>query len=544
RLNSDFFAQIFDALATSASPQELVQVAARVVAEALGDWCALWLYDRVGTGPGLAGIHHCDSGKLIPTRIMVGEWFSSQQSNAIQQVAYQDQPAVFTLGEENAIDVLLGSEAQAQLAKQSGTASLILIPLIRYNRRFGILGIGSSDPLFATSADNLEIANEMGRHITTAIAHLQKIALVRQTSQQLTFTSLRLQAILESIPQGVIVTDSRNGRPSFTNSSFNRILGLPENTRHGDITNAALSQITYANGWPYSPDELPWTRSMRTGLPTQPEEITIHHADNRKLTVLCSASPIRDERGSIIGAVALLQDISERKEFEHQKDEFLAMVAHELRTPLTALKGYIQILLRRMTKETAPQFGEREMGMLQVLDRQVNRFSRLVFQLLDFSRIQAGKLELNPSNFSLSNLARTVVAQQQVAAPDRLIRLVEDGDTTVWADQDRVEQVLTNLLSNAIKATKSGSEIIIQLRREQEWVKTSIIDNGVGISEEAKERLFERMYRGPGNSHEGMGLGLFISKGVIDAHEGKIWFESTLGKGSTFHFTLPSSPPN
>lgn len=540
--NVEFFTQIFDALAASVSPQDFAPAAVKAVVGALGDWCAIWLFDLAAGEPKMVGLHHRDPEKLNSARLLASEWLANQQNELYSQTVDLNQPLALELGEEQTVGRLLGSEAKIQLVRQSGTTSLMLIPLIRHNRRFGLLGIGSSDHQFAMTADSLATANEMAKHITTALAQLQQISLARQTSQQLTFTSLRLQAILESIPQGIVVTDSTDGHTTFANNSFNRLVGLPDNVRHSDLLDTVLPHITYANGWPYSAEELPWIRSIRTGLPTQPEEIVIHHPGSRELTVLCSASPIHDEQGITIGAVALLQDISERKEFEHQKDEFLAMVAHELRTPLTALKGYTQILLRRMTSETAPQFGEREVGMLQVVERQVNRFSRLIFQLLDFSRIQAGRLELNPTHFSLGELARSVVAQQQVAAPDRYFDITEVGDTAVWADQDRLEQVLINLISNAIKATKAGGEIVLQIRRELEWVQVSITDNGVGMPKDAQVHLFERLYRGPGNSHEGMGLGLFISKGVIDAHEGKIWFESEYGKGSSFFFTIPSSP--
>lgn len=540
--DGQFLSRILDALGTSASPQDLAPVAATAVAETLGDCCALWLIDRTTGKPRLEGLHHRDAERSDCLRQLVDGWPSSHGDEVSPRALALGQPSTVEPGEgEERYRELFSSTARAALARQCGVASLLLVPLLRGSRRLGLLAVASSDPGFASNGRNKALAGEMARHITTAILQLQQIDMARQATQQLTLTSLRLQTILESIPQGVVVTDTREGRTVFANRSFHQLLGWPENATPCGPFPTPLPAITDPDGRPYPLREIPWIRSLRTGHATPAEEMVVHHPSGRKLTVLCSASPISDEHGSTVGAVALLQDISDRKEFEHQKDEFLAMVAHELRTPLTALKGYVQILLRRMSKEPEPQFGEREVGMLQIVDRQVNRFSRLIFQLLDFSRIQAGRLELTQTRFAMATLARSVVTQQQVAAPDRRLSLQEDGDTTVEGDQDRVEQVLINLISNAIKATKAGGEIALSVRREGEWVVTSVSDNGTGMPKETRAHLFERLYRGPGNSHEGMGLGLYISKGVIDAHGGKIWFESEPGKGSSFHFTLPVS---
>jgi len=254
-------------------------------------------------------------------------------------------------------------------------------------------------------------------------------------------------------------------------------------------------------------------------------------------------SALARELGDALVCSLRLQNSPDRDEYEQQKDEFLAMVAHELRTPLTSIKGYVQILLRRLNRESRPALSERETAMLQTVDHQVNRFTRLVVQLLDFSRIQAGKLEPSTVPFRLGELARTVVAEQQANCTDREISVAEEGDTLVEADHDRIDQVLTNLIINATKATRSGGKIRVKIRRDGDWVVTTVSDNGCGMAEEAKERMFERLYRGPGNSHEGLGLGLYVSKGVVEAHGGRIWFDSKLGKGSNFHFALRSADP-
>jgi len=249
---------------------------------------------------------------------------------------------------------------------------------------------------------------------------------------------------------------------------------------------------------------------------------------------------IFDEGGKAVGAVALLHDISARKELELQKDEFLAMVANELKTPLTAIKGYVQLMMRQAQKDPNATIGEREVGMLQVTDRQVTRLRQLVFDMLDCSSIQLGRLVLQLSVFDLGRLARDVVDQMQIANPDRLFHMRVSGDTVGEADALRMEQVLTNLIGNAVKATEAGGRIVVSIQRDGSSVLASVRDDGMGISMDLQKRVFERLFRGPAHLYEGMGLGLYISRGIMDAHGGCIWLESKVGEGSTFFVSLPA----
>ncbi|HEX2986926.1 MAG TPA: PAS domain-containing sensor histidine kinase, partial [Chloroflexota bacterium] len=384
--------------------------------------------------------------------------------------------------------------------------------------------------------------NAMARAIVLAIASLRRTETARRAAQQLTLSGLRFQAILEALPQGVLVVDSPDGRVATANRSFQRLTG--RYIAPGSPADSYCGMLSAARRVGSGiPDEIPWIRCAATGEASDSEEMVVSRPDGQIMTVLCSTSPILDEAGKVVGAVALLQDISARKELELQKDEFLAMVAHELKTPLTSVKGYVQLLVRQAQKTPNATFGEKEIGMLQIADRQVTRLGQLVFDLLDCSSIQLGRLVLRLTSFDLGLLAGEVVAQMQAASPERNIAFLNCGETVVRADPQRMEQVLINLIANAVKATEHGGRIDVTVRRDGHRVVVSVRDDGMGIAMDLQQRVFERLFRGPAHKYEGMGLGLYICKGIMDAHGGSIWLESEEGKGSTFYFAIPVLQP-
>lgn len=543
-----FLALLFDALGSASTPLELAPRAAAAAAEATVGWCCLWLQDRATGELRLAAVSHHIPDKGPLARRLAEEWVPQGCGGVAGRVVGSSRAVSLSLDNEEKLLALFGSEERARLAAALGSASVLVTPLTHGHRNLGLLLLASADPVDAVRDGRSALATDITRHISTALAQLQRLDTARQATQQLTLTSLHLQAILDSIPQGVVVASAPEGRVVSASRALAQLLGQPLDPKASVSSYPQLYGFATPAGEPYLPDELPWVHAARTGESTKVQEMVIHRANGHGVTALCSACPIVDESGNTVGAVALLQDISDRKELELQKDEFLAMVAHELKTPLTAVKGYVQLIMRLARQRPDQTLGPREFGMLEIADRQVARLSQLVFDLLDFSLIRMGRLDLRYVDFSLTSLARELVAQMQLSAPDRELELLGSEDATVQADPHRVEQLLTNLVSNAIKATLPGGHVQIRVRRMDSSVVTSVQDDGVGMPREVQERIFERYYRGPDRCHEGMGLGLYISKGIVDAHGGRIWLESEVGKGTAFHFSLPAadqvSPPS
>ena len=221
------------------------------------------------------------------------------------------------------------------------------------------------------------------------------------------------------------------------------------------------------------------------------------------------------------------------------KDEFLSIASHELRTPVTSIKGYTQLaktLIRENDLTTSEEY-------LDIALDQIDRMSRLILELLDVSRIETGRLEIRRETIQWSTFVRDVVHRHHTAVSDRRFHLnVPDTNTTVAGDRDRLEQVLGNLLENAVKYSPDGSDIFVSVDPDDEEIVTSVCDRGIGIPNDELNQVFERFHRGrhvSSTNYGGLGLGLYITKQIVERHGGEIWVESKEGAGTTFYFSLP-----
>jgi signal transduction histidine kinase len=240
-----------------------------------------------------------------------------------------------------------------------------------------------------------------------------------------------------------------------------------------------------------------------------------------------------------------LEVVNERlKDLDRLKSAFVANVSHELRTPLTAIKGAIDLLLR----EVAGPLNEKQTHYLARVRSNTHRLAGLIMDVLDLSKIEEGKIELHPGPVSLAGLLHEIVETLKPIATEKEIVLqatIPESSLLAWADRDKITQVLTNLIGNAVKFIPPGGRVNVSATIDDgEWVRVSVIDDGPGISEDEKDRIFDRFYQIAevgGAKPKGTGLGLAISKALVELHGGKIWLESELNRGSTFHFTLPVS---
>ena len=245
-------------------------------------------------------------------------------------------------------------------------------------------------------------------------------------------------------------------------------------------------------------------------------------------------------------AATLEQVVEERtrelREANEAKDLFLSIASHELKTPLTTLKTMTQLTRRRLEKT-----GASETQFLATMERAIQRLETLVHDLLDTARITSGKLTLRQERVDLIDLCQQVVAEQQMAG-DREITLQIQGKLPdvleMDVDRDRMGQVLTNLLSNAVKYSEPGQPVMVTMRKAGDEVVIAVRDRGPGIPPEHLPYIFDQFYQVTGTdvqtgSRIGLGLGLYISRDIVERHGGRIWAESEVGKGSTFSLALP-----
>ncbi len=288
---------------------------------------------------------------------------------------------------------------------------------------------------------------------------------------------------------------------------------------------------------------------IKNGLRVQHFQTTRVTKSGSAIPISLTVSPIKDRDGKIIGASKIARDITDlvRSQQELQmlyekiqqlnlkKDEFIGVAGHELRTPITTIKGYLQLLESQEPEGTARQFAEKAL-------RQVNKLNRLVNDLLDVSKITAGKLEYHRiSCFLLPLIRDSLDTVRQIYTSHRLEAELPQEDLIITADGSKIEQVLINFLTNAVKYSPGADQVVLSVKKEANRVVVSIRDWGIGMAAEHLDQIFQRYYRIQSSEHAigGLGIGLYISRDIIIRHGGEIWVESEEGKGSVFYFSLP-----
>ena len=247
---------------------------------------------------------------------------------------------------------------------------------------------------------------------------------------------------------------------------------------------------------------------------------------------------LRDDSGKPVRMLGATLDTTLQKKTEQEKSDFLSMASHELKTPLTSMKMFIELLQKQIEELDLEKPGY----FITRIHDQANRLSELTNDLLDVSRIETGKLRLNKKKFKLEKLITETVEGIQPSSPEHPIVVDDIEDVTILADRYRLYQVLVNLLTNAVKYSPAGKKIIVTGRKDGSHIIVSVKDFGIGIPKNQQERIFERLYQvsePKEKTYPGLGLGLFISREIIERHKGELWVESVKGKGSTFIFKLP-----
>ncbi|MCZ2085484.1 MULTISPECIES: hybrid sensor histidine kinase/response regulator [unclassified Kaistella] len=238
--------------------------------------------------------------------------------------------------------------------------------------------------------------------------------------------------------------------------------------------------------------------------------------------------------------MALREEIEFRKEAERKKDEFISIASHELKTPMTSIKGYIQLLERSLDKDDKETIRKR----LHKVQNQIDKLNILIADLLDISKIESGKLKFNKKHFQFDDLLDHLIEIMQQSNPQVKILKNANVNGTIFGDEMRLEQVIINFITNAIKYGPDGKEIQITSEIRGNEVYFSVRDYGIGMSNEHLQKVFDKFYRIEETSErfQGLGIGLYICKEIIERHHGEIGVDSTIGEGSEFYFKIPLNP--
>jgi signal transduction histidine kinase len=371
-----------------------------------------------------------------------------------------------------------------------------------------------------------------------------------------------LQLILDALPSSVYLVQGRDARLVLANRAAAEIWGAswPRGQPMCEFLAANGIRVFDVDGHPLAPEEFATMRALQQDETVLVHQEMIRHPDGTGLPVLVNAVAVGMQHLPMLSsdetahateapepaAIVVHQDVTPLKVAEALKDEFISLVAHELRHPVAVLSGFVQTLLADERGGTA-QLTAWQREALQGIDQAAFQLVRLTDELLDAARLQAGRLELAREPTDLVALCRRVVARFRRTALGRTLSFETPLEHLVAeVDPERIEQVLDNLLSNAIKYSPEDGPILLTLRESADarTATLSVSDKGIGIPAQQQARIFERFERADNSRAYGIGgtgLGLYLSRALVEGHGGRIWFESVEGQGSTFFVLLPLS---
>jgi signal transduction histidine kinase len=425
--------------------------------------------------------------------------------------------------------------------------STIVAPLMVAEDVIGVLMVFRREEHYFTP-DALNLVRAIASQVAVAINNAHLYELIRDQAERLGSMlrkeqeeASRSQAILEAVADGVLVTGSNN-RITFVNSSIQKILDInadrvinePLENFGGLFGKASSSWMETIRDWSQSPG------SYQPG-DTYAEQLEL--GDGRIALIHLAPVILQND---FLGTVSIFRDITHEVEVDRLKSEFVATVSHELRTPMTAIKGYVDVLLMG----AAGAVNENQSHFLNIVKGNIDRLNILVNDLLDISRIEAGRVSLTPQPLDLREIAEDVIGDvlrrsQEEGKPMALSLDAPKVLPRVMGDAERIRQVIDNLVDNAYHYTPVNGTIKVGIHAlDGTEVQVDVEDNGVGIAPEDQERVFERFYRGEHPlvlATPGTGLGLPIVRQLVEMHNGRIWMKSKglPGKGSVFSFTLP-----
>lgn len=348
----------------------------------------------------------------------------------------------------------------------------------------------------------------------------------------------KLSITLSGVTDGVVAIDLSGNIVTFnlaatriTGYTLEEVMGKPIDQLIGFFDEDTRLLFTQYN---------PQTSIGYEGIVFSKNDLKLIGRNTRFVNII--VGQIKERERANIGAIISLHDISREKQLEEMKLDFVSMAAHELRTPLTSIRGYLYMFVKDYIQGLDPK-GQ---GYLNRIDISTQRLSGLVENLLNITKIEKGALTIKVAAVDWLSVVRQVISDLTLEAQDKHIKITLQEPLVplplIAADKFRISEVVTNLLANAIAYTPQGGQIILSFEVSEKEVITHIQDTGPGIPRDAIPHLFTKFFRVSGKltqGSKGTGLGLYITKSIVDIHKGKIWVESELGKGSRFSFTIP-----
>ena len=458
-------------------------------------------------------------------RVVVSHGISPQFLKFVDQfmdaIPDHEDPARFELSQIN--------KTLQQIARRAswGLLSGVGLPLIARNQVIGVISVFRST-LGGFSANDQVLLQSFADQAAIAV---QNALLYSQISQE----KHRIDALLDSVADGILIMAPDHCIERM-NPAFARLWGRPAEEviglSHDDVIR--FTQVEHgitldnaeAGGWPLSSQATLYV------------EGDMLRPDGSIVPVGVTYAPLLSEEGNLQNIIGSARDITHFREAEELKSTFVSVVSHELKTPVALIKGYVSTLRR----EDAKWDDEIVRDSLAVIEDEADRLAEMIENLLDATRLEAGVLALNISDLNLPAMAKRM-AERFKTQTDKHTFVVDfpDDFPVVLGDESRVAQVISNLISNAIKYSPKGGEVKISGKADRDHVVVSVSDQGHGIALNDAPHIFDRFYRADDAQRKtaGAGLGLYLSRAVVEAHKGAIWVDAKYRDGARISFSLP-----
>jgi PAS domain S-box-containing protein len=448
-----------------------------------------------------------DEESKMPTRFALG-------SHSEMYGYLDDQILDLTRVQESIVLNNLGRARILRIPRNSPRPQALMALALRHeNQYYGAMWIAFDEP-HMFSEEEIRFQTTLAGQAALAAANSYLFVNAEAGRQQ-------LAAILASTPDPVLVIDQQ-GRLILSNPAAWQVLGLGVEWDEGQPIERIITN-----------DDL---LSLVIGSQDDVQSTEVKLSDGR--VYYATATTVMTDRQRM-GRVCVLRDVTYFKELDTLKSDFVATVSHDLRSPLTLMRGYATML------EMVGELNEQQLSYVRKIVGSVENMSQLVNNLLDLGRIEAG-IDLQLELIAIQDVVEGVLGSFQLEATQRKVKLTKNlpdqSFPLIEADQALIQQALHNLVENAIKYTNPGGQVTVRLFTQEKHIVIEVSDSGIGVAPVDQPRLFEKFYRGAQQGEKpqrGSGLGLAIVKSIAERHGGRVWFDSRLGKGSTFYFSIP-----
>lgn len=518
--NLVFLSQVSKVLSSSLDYKKTLKNIATLSVTEMADWCTIHM--QTDTGIEQLAVAHSDPKKVKwALKFHEKKSLNPQEKIGIAKVMRTGKPEYYPVITDEMLIASAKDKANLELLRKVGFSSVMMMPIIVEDKTVGVISFIASESRKHYTLADLIVAEEVASRAALAIENSRLYHSAQENES-------RYRSFVDSNIVGVF-TANKEGYIIDCNTAFEKITGYTKK----EILKKNLTR------WEITPQE--YTEEVQKAMEelkkygrSNPWEKEYIKKDGSQVPVIVASTLINEERGENI---TIVLDITERKRLEQRKDEFIGIASHELKTPLTSIKGYTQIL-ERIIKQMSD---DRLKLYLKKTNIYINRLDSLITDLLDVSRIQAGKLQFNMSNFDVYTLVNESIEAIQPTAEHHKIICEKCIHAQIYGDMPRLEQVILNMLSNAIKYSPESKKVNVSVQKKDNKIMVSVQDFGIGIPKKSQSKLFERFYRveKTASQFSGLGIGLYISAEIVFRHGGDMWVESEEGKGSTFFFTLP-----